>query len=64
MYLGPAIGIEQEKIGKLTTEETLSAIAPHLEKAGLIDETAEGMEALTPQDQEILLKNKRNINAA
>ena len=56
--LGPAIGIEQEKIGKLTTEETLSAIAPDLEKAGLIDETAEGMEALTPQDQEILRKIK------
>ncbi|MEW6068184.1 MAG: DUF4365 domain-containing protein [Nitrospirota bacterium] len=56
--LGPAIGIEKEKIGKLTTEETLYAIAPHLEKAGLIDETTDGMEALTPHDQEILRKVK------
>lgn len=56
--LGPAIGIEKEKLGKLTTEETFCAIAPHLEKAGLIDDSSEGVEAFTPEEQEILRKIK------
>ncbi len=56
--LFPSFGIGEDTLRKSSKEESLRVIRPTLEKAGLIDDAAEDIKALSPKDQETLRKVK------
>jgi tetratricopeptide (TPR) repeat protein len=56
--LSPSLGIEEGILSKSSKDESLQVIRPALEKAGLIDDFAEDIQALSLEDQELLRKIK------